>query len=591
MKMKKTLAGVMAGAMAVSAMAVSVSAANTNPVSEDVQEEIVLTYDLRAYEAWSGETPSKTIVRELYTAVDGEAYGIGNTKALTFGASHWSFKKLETADIRVTKTNQETGKSVTDPFLYTRNKDTANESGYMYTKAMFEADSNELTITVPLTTDPSNEGKIDLNNYKLENLGYTNASSKYGFTALEITLTIENAGNWVDLDTHVDQITSLDKGLVDAYTGEVEKPDSVKAIKVIPGAWLGGEYVYPMMSALDDPANVIAWLQGRKAGGNYYTRPLAVLNDAIANDQNVIFEFRSAQQRVATDVLVEVYDVVDNNGNYKFTVEATDDGIAYANSQGYTKYNEKYFANVPTNVGTGVGVAKFVDRTTCLDHDVPGKTETQFIKEYRAIGAKVVNTPVAWSYPIADNGAWYNPYFSQHLYGESAKDHFQDFQTDDYSNYGSHSTLWGVNLFNGALVINQNITMQLNQTSVFQWDYDTLTFDWFTLTDEGKITRANQLLNTMLLYTPTDWFWDQLVVTVAAAEADNVEAGEGLDGEGDTLDEDPADLGDIEDVEPEPEPAPEPAPAPNPTTGNAPVALAVIPVALAAAAVVAKKRG
>ena len=591
MKMKKTLAGVMAGAMAVSAMAVSVSAANTNPISEDVQEEIVLTYDLRAYEAWKDEIPSKTIVRELYTAVDGEAYGIGNTSSLTFGASHWSFDELETADIRVTKTNQDTGKSVTDPFLYTRNKDTANESGYMYTHSMFEADNNDLTITVPLTTDPSANG-IDLNNYKLANLGYTGAATKYGFTALEITLTIVNAGNWVDLDTHVDQITSLDAGLVDAYTLENELPDSVKAIKVIPGQWLGGEYVYPMMSALDDPANVIAWLQGRKAGGNYYTRPLAVLNDAIANDQNVTFEFRSAQQHVATDVLVEVYDVCDNNGNYVFTVEATDDGIAYANSKGYTQYTEQYFANVPTNVGTGVGVAKFVDRTNCANHNDPKKVETQFIKEYHALGAKVVNTPVAWSYPVADNGAWYNPYFSQHLYGESANDHFQDFQTDDFSNYGSHSTLWGVNLFNGALVINQNLTMQLNQTSVFKWDYDTLTFDWFTLTDAGKITRANEILSTMLLYTPTDWFWDQLVVTVAAAEGDSVEAGEGLDGEGDTLDDEDADedLGDIdEDLEPEPEP--EPAPAPNPGTGNAPVALAVIPVALAAAAVVAKKRG
>ena len=75
-----------------------------------------------------------------------------------------------------------------------------------------------------------------------------------------------------------------------------------------------------------------------------------------------------------------------------------------------------------------------------------------------------------------------------------------------------------------------------------------------------------------------------MVVSMLAASA----MAEGLDGEGDTLDEDPAEVSDIID-EGEPEPEPEPAPVENPQTGNSPVAMAVIPVALAAAAVIAKK--
>ncbi len=73
-----------------------------------------------------------------------------------------------------------------------------------------------------------------------------------------------------------------------------------------------------------------------------------------------------------------------------------------------------------------------------------------------------------------------------------------------------------------------------------------------------------------------------MVVSMLAVSA----MAEGLDGEGDTLDEDPAEVSDIID---EGEPEPEPAPVENPKTGNSPVAMAVIPVALAAAAVIAKK--
>ena len=140
--------------------------------------------------------------------------------------------------------------------------------------------------------------------------------------------------------------------------------------------------------------------------------------------------------------------------------------------------------------------------------------------------------------------------------------------------------------------------MQLNDTDKFNWGNTTLTFDWATITDEGKITDAKTFLTSMLLYTPADWYWDNL--TVVVGDDENVDAGEGIDGEGDEISDD-EEVTDEEVVEDEvvaddtaedEAPAEEvPAPAPSPATGNASVALAVIPVALAAAAVVAKKRG
>ena len=84
--------------------------------------------------------------------------------------------------------------------------------------------------------------------------------------------------------------------------------------------------------------------------------------------------------------------------------------------------------------------------------------------------------------------------------------------------------------------------MQLSDTDTFNWGSNTLSFDWFDITDEGKITDAKTFLTSMLLYTPTDWYWDTLTVVVSDDEDEAIDAGEGLDGEGDTIDdEEPAD--------------------------------------------------
>ena len=266
----------------------------------------------------------------------------------------------------------------------------------------------------------------------------------------------------------------------------------------------------------NDENNVLAALSSRKAGGNYYTKPVAVINDAIANHDNVVFTFTS-----------------------------------------YNGY---------------VGTAK-----------------SQIVNQW-------VNVDQGYDYKTSDYD-WHNPTFGQHLYTNLA-DAYSLFDSNEYDQYGSYSSAWGINLFTGAVVVNSGLTMQLSDTDKFDWGDNTLSFDWFDITDEGKITDAKTFLTSMLLYTPTDWYWDTLTVVVSDDEDEAIDAGEGLDGEGDVIDdEEPAE--DVVEEEPTEDVVEEPAEteaapvetAPSPATGNAPVALAVIPVALAAAAVVAKKRG
>ena len=186
--------------------------------------------------------------------------------------------------------------------------------------------------------------------------------------------------------------------------------------------------------------------------------------------------------------------------------------------------------------------------------------------------------------------------------------HFWDRDTGYDANTIYITNDWlGNNLFEGALVINNNITLSLGATDKFDWTATSLSFSWDAIQDASLTQNqyANYIQN-MILRTSTDWFWDNMTVTLGETETEEVDSGAPVEADDTDLPEEDAeeDLGDIdeeeeeeepvEDVEPEPEPEPEPAPvetATNPGTGNASVALAVIPVALAAAAIVAKKRG
>lgn len=294
--------------------------------------------------------------------------------------------------------------------------------------------------------------------------------------------------------------------------------------------------------------------------GHYYQNVKAVLNDAIEN-YDVTFTFNTATKPVVYTLPDHTYD----NKTYKlgdFTFFHKQD----AWTDGAVNWSEGM---------AHVAAAKFSeDQIVAMYHDSWGGDDT-YLK------------------------------FGQHLY------------TNYYNpeNTGFLGYAWsGQNLFAGALVVNEQLTMSLANVEYFDWTETSLSFDWDAVVSESVTNNSYaQYLSTMKLATSSVWYWDNMTVSFADREADDVEMGAGAtadenelgddgDDSGDEIDgddEDPAD--DIDDgddgeepapaPEPEPEPAPAPAPVQNPVTGNASVALAVIPVALAAAAIVAKKRG
>lgn len=219
---------------------------------------------------------------------------------------------------------------------------------------------------------------------------------------------------------------------------------------------------------------------------------------------------------------------------------------------------------------------------------------------------------------VRDENGWGNPFGTYVDNDWDASDVF------DYTSFGRHfwdldygydaNTIYvnndwlGNNLFEGALVINSNLTLSLAGSDKFDWTSTSLSFSWDAIQDAALTQNqyANYIQN-MVLRTSTTWFWDNMQVVLGETEVDEVDSGAPVEGDTEDLpEEDESDLGEEEEPAEEPaeepeEPAEEPAEEPeepaapetatNPGTGNASVALAVIPVALAAAAIVAKKRG
>lgn len=547
MNMKKTLASVMAGAMAVSAMATVVSAD---------QDAISLTYDLKTYVKDNNSTKAKITLTANYEKV---TFGASDATKLTFSSENGYTKAGNTygSELKATEFGAKpyknyVGSSVTsDEYQVVKiSKENKAEGDFVQ--------GNPSEIAFVKTSEQKTSTNFNLAGYDLSTLGYSveeNAKSEglsgavtaetYGFSKAYAKLTYEipnsvkldNSNRWdgnsastilgfmgeKDIKTDVTmtaEIFNKASNGKDVVTKVGTKELNAASITITSfEAGQAAEKVYPFKTTLN-PKNkendVVAALTSYKSGENLYTKPIAVLNDAIANHDNVVFTFTSYNGYVAT-----------------------------AKSNAYM----------------------------------------QWVEEGRAYGYQA--TPYDW----------YNPTFSQHLYA-NLNDAYSNFDSDEYDQYGSYSSAWGINLFTGAVVVNSGLTMQLSDTDTFNWGSNTLSFDWFDITDEGKITDAKTFLTSMLLYTPTDWYWDTLTVVVSDDEDEAIDAGEGLDGEGDTIDdEEPADEEIVEEPEVEETEAPaetEAAPvetAPSPATGNAPVALAVIPVALAAAAVVAKKRG
>ncbi len=323
----------------------------------------------------------------------------------------------------------------------------------------------------------------------------------------------------------------------------------------------------PLMTYYTDNLNVIEYLEKAHVNGDDkgYANVGAVINDAIENYETVTFTFNTASANVAW-------------------------GVASIGTDGAKKFN-------PTFVWT--------------TNDGKQKSRTDVAAEF----GQLINKTDKWGESYQDWKYDRDDYIIMGYYPDN------DWEgVDTYKAFGDHTYDWfyspegtgmvgmdwaGQDLFAGALIVNEKQTMSLGNTEYFDWNKTSISFDWDAIMD-GAATTNNYAtyVHSLKLATSQYWFWDSMNLVLTAGESDDVSAEAGVEADDETLDDEDDEIIDgddddepVADDDEDEEPAPvvdEPAPAPvvtNPPTGNASVALAVIPVALAAAAIVAKKRG
>lgn len=479
MNMKKTMAAIAAGAVAVSAMATTVSAL----------QDATITYNLvDNYSAWDvWNAPTSTVE---YT-INCEA-GVYPTTIQTYVASN-------------------SGKNLTMKVA----SNAAGEQNKFYT---YSAD----------------KGALNYNpNYTGSTLTITNEFA--GYTgALSITMTVSGDA-WCDGSNKDERIASTNVKLAAVDLTTVADKGSVTPLVL--KAFNDGKPEQttariPFKTDLTGNKDVINYLQTANVAGDFnttksYVNVKAVLNDAIENYDSVTFTFNTATENIGYVV----------NGNYKDIY--TDNYWNGCNAKG------DYLDAINAAGGDA-------SKLTAVYTDKEGSTD-----KYKS--------------------------FAQHLY------------TNNYAPEGTGYVGFdwaGLNLFQGALVVNESITMSLAETDYFDWAATSLSFDWDAIMD-GAMTGNDYAtwLHSMKLATSSTWYWDNLIVTLTAgAEEDGVDTEAGVVADDEELAEEEVEEEVTEEVEEEVEEPEVEVEVSNPTTGNASVALAVIPVALAAAAVVAKKR-
>jgi hypothetical protein len=263
----------------------------------------------------------------------------------------------------------------------------------------------------------------------------------------------------------------------------------------------------------------------------------------------------------------------------------------------FTSYAGKVFTSTGDDNGNDFGGALTDAGKQLLANQVAASSTTN-LKDYA-----VENLAESW---ITSGTTDYTS-FGQHLYNEYGTEEANKYVQYYYYNGGL------VNLFSGALIVNEGLTMSLTDTNVFEYGANTLSFSWEDISEGSNVNAVATYLQTLKLATSVDWYWSNLTIKPVSSDAEDVssaagdEAEEDNIGDGDELEEEGGDTiednegeGDGEDVDNNEETKEEETTtaaantdadntASNPSTGNAPIALAVIPVALAAAAVVAKK--
>ncbi len=477
MNMKKTIAAIAAGAVAVSAMATSVSALSDQAFTYNLVKEYkseTKTDSTATYEVtYSGIAPAATT---LYFQANDVAPNAWTTAA----------------------------DDVVTGVILKVTESTTGEQNKIYT---WSTDIKAVNYYAGIKLDTAGYWTIEM----------PTEFASFGGTEYDITATIYTT---TIADT-ADDINSLIGTSVLAGT-TTDMTECVPTLKAITAGETKEESFYaPFKTQLRNNTEITSYLTG-----NGYNNVDAVINDAIENYESVTFTFNTATNGIVWVPAAEV--------------SAKDIKTFYGTQQwgGAGTY------------ATGLAAANGI--------------EDNLVALYSS----------EW---YADNS--YKA-FDQHLYTGF---------------YAPEGTTWtgfdwsGYNLFQGALVINEGITMSLAETDYFDWTATSLSFDWDAIMDGAMTSNGYATwLHTMELATSNTWYWDSMTVTLTAGAADDVTSDAGAEADDETLDEEVEEEEVTEEVVEEEEEEEEVVA--NPTTGNASVALAVIPVALAAAAVVAKKR-
>lgn len=531
MNMKKTIAAVAACAVAVSAMATTVSA-DTN----------TLHYNLvnTTYKATGSATITATISNLATT--DGTPVVI---KAPTFTKN--ATVDLSTAVYTITGYNM-TANNKTDAFSFVvTNKDATwslnasnwvTDSGKTITIPVTGVASTGIVagntyITVTAVVSHADTGWTDNTNNDLLAGGFTvNAGGAAGAPqAMATTLTAYTSASEA-IDAQYPMMTSTSTVTGDRFNNGYNAVGTDSYV----GVW-GDVYQYADKDAAVNPwggkvgnntnvlgntSNIIAYLQSNQfnlvKNGQSYVNVAAVLNDIIANYDDVTFTFNTAAKGVSE---VKIADGTPKDAGKVYAYKYDDNGDKKYTAFGQHLYN-LYGDEATTYVYSG--------------YDWTGYNLFS--------GALVINGSLSMS-----------------------------LNNTEVFDYAATSLSFNWEDVTGGANVNTYVTylqkMQLATSAMWFWDSMDVTYG-NTESDDVNSGEGTDAEEDVIADDTSD---EEIADDTAADE-------EPADDEVPADDEAPADEA----------PADE-APAANPATGNAPIALAVIPVALAAAAVVAKKRG
>ena len=551
MNMKKTIAAVAACAMAVSAMATTVSA-----VDENATEAQSLHYDLTIKEEAKVSSLS-FVAKDIKFDAKQLAifYPVSTLKGFdaTKSVATKDFSALNNT-ITVVATDLSTKQYYT--FTFTTNtgsKEYDGTTSFYYVNKDGQ-DVNDATGTVTDRTAVGAVLRVDLEN-STQGKGILNAFAGAG-TQIDVSVKHDSNALTFDDQGKLSESVSAQKiycQLDDAHTyPEVVDSAAITAPSTAANVMANGkgelvktDVKKPMKTVSNTKSNTAEIFgrlgtKGTKSKDSNYVNVSAVVNDMIANYDDVVFTFNTATDNVFTKAYL---DANENAGNW-------------STNSIKRLYQDYYVTGVPT-ADSWMGEDTFKS-------------------------------------------------FPQALYNLFGDEGTGNVYSDSYTFN---------NLFNAALVANNELTMNQSSITPFVYSKTAVSFSWSDMTGGNAFVHPASALRTLQLATSSDWYWDSMDVTGYTLAADDASTDAGANDDGEDLDDaddagddadiddgaddidaddtDDVDADDTDDVDADDttDAADDTVVPENPATGNAPIALAVIPVALAAAAVVAKKRG